>query len=173
MNRKHLHIVLLWVFIYVMTPCNAQPKDSLKLNHEVSLGIGTLSVMDAFAVSPRVEIHGQYLYNINKCIGLGALAVFESYKTDEGWLSYGSNNGFHLTLNPAARFYWFNKKHFAMYSKLGAGVSIGGEQEIHIIPMINISAIALEFGGRQWRVFTELFPIGTLGMLNLGVKKSF
>ena len=60
-----------------------------------------------------------------------------------------------------------------MYSKVGVGVLLGLENKVDAIPMINVSLVGMEFGGGKWRGFTELLPIGTMGVLNIGLKHSF
>ena len=153
----------------------AQEKDSLALRREVSFGFGTVSFVDFVATigtfgdySPGPELHFQYLYNVNKHIGLGVLSIFELFEK-----SHEGDHGVLVTINPVARFYWFNNKHFAMYSKIGVGVLAGIEDNVKPIPVFNVVPIGMEFGNRKWRGFTEIFPIGTLGILNGGVKYSF
>ena len=163
------------ILLSVSSLCIAQEKDSLMLRQEVSIGIGTPSIVDLIVTigtwgdyNPGPELHLQYLYNVNKCIGLGAMGVFEYYGRP-----HGGNHGAFMTINPVARFYWFNKQHFAMYSKLGAGILVGIEDKIEAIPMINIVPIGMEFGNKKWRGFTEIIPIGTIGVFNGGIKYSF
>ena len=166
MNFLRLHIII--ILLISTSLCYSQEKDSLRLRQEFSVGIGAKSLADAMIMvgtfgkhDPGPELHLQYLYNVNKCIGLGALAVFE----------YSNCNSL-ATFNAVARFYWFNKRRFAMYSKLGAGICLGIEDE-EIIPMINLMPIGIEVGDSKWRFFTEILPLGTIGILNGGIKYSF
>ncbi len=167
-----MRLCIIVILLSVASLCSSQQKDSLMLRKEVSIGVGTPSFFDFLATivtwgdyKPGPEMHLQYLYNVNECIGLGAMSVFEYYggnRRDE--------HGVLITFNPVARFYWFNKKNFAMYSKVGTGVCVGIEDEVETIPMINVIPVGIEFGGRKWRGFTEIFPIGTVGLINGGIK---
>lgn len=155
---------------------SAQEKDTLTLRNEVSFGIGASSAFGTLVRAVSLGdhsigfvVHGQYLYNINKRIGLGVLGVFEYFGASDGRHKHGAL----FSINPTARFYWFNHKHFAMYSKVGVGVLLGLENKVDAIPMINVSLVGMEFGGGKWRGFTELLPIGTMGILNIGLKHSF
>ena len=59
------------------------------------------------------------------------------------------------------------------YSKVGAGTLVGIEDKVEAVPMFNISPVGIEFGNKKWRGFTELLPMGTLGVFNGGIKYSF
>lgn len=172
-----IRLYIIVILLSVASLCSSQEKDSLMLRQEVSIGIGTPSFFDLLAkittwgdYKPGPEAHLQYLYNVNKCVGLGAMSVFEYYEAHRS-----NEHGVLITFNPVARFYWFNKQNFAMYSKIGAGVCVGIviEDEVETIPMINILPVGIEFGGRKWRGFTEIFPIGTVGVFNGGIKYIF
>ena len=149
-------------------------KDTLLLRNEVSMGIGKGSFVDFFALlgssgdyTPGIEVHGHYLYNVHKNVGIGLLGISEFYKHRDG-------SGVFLSAIPVVRLYYYNSKHFAMYSKLGIGVLVGIENgEVDAIPMVNLSGFGMEFGDQRWRGFTELLPIGSVGILNFGVKHSF
>ena len=104
---------------------------------------------------------------MHKNVGIGLLGISEFYKDRDG-------SGVFLSAIPVVRLYYYNSKHFAMYSKLGIGVLVGIEDgEVDAMPMVNLSAFGMEFGGQRWRGFTELLPIGCVGILNFGVKHSF
>ena len=114
-----------------------------RLKHEVMLGYGRGTLVnvrdysDGDNVFDMGNIHLQYLYNVNRHIGLGVLVDYShSYiSTREVCFDYDEKNRFvggHLkdvkngtkwfTISPTARFYWFNSKHFAMYTRIGAGL---------------------------------------------------
>ncbi len=175
MDSNKLWLIVCGMLLWGAINGSAQEQDTSSLRHEVAFGFGIPSGIDMLATiasggdySPGPEIHAQYLYNVSKHVGLGVLGVFEYYRTSDK-----SSHGTLLSINPTARFYWFNHKHFAMYSKVGAGVLFGFEDGVEAIPMINVSLVGMEFGGKRWRGFTELFPIGTMGFLNIGIKHSF
>lgn len=161
------------ILLAVAVSCFSQPKDSLRLRHEVSFGIGTPSFMDLAVVigsmgdyRPWWQFQGQYLYNVNRHIGVGGLLIPHIYKQ-----KHGKGNEVLFTISPVVRCYWFNKENFGMYSKLGAGV-VGTiiESDKKVIPMINLTPIAMEFGEGKCRGYVELLCIGSLGLFNGGVK---
>ncbi len=173
MNKYKFWLIVCGMILWGTIYGSAQEQGTFSLHHEVAFGFGIPSGIDMLATiasqgdySPGPEIHAQYLYNVSKHVGLGALGIFVYY-------SDKSSHGALFTINPTARFYWFNHKHFAMYSKVGAGVLFGFEDGVEAIPMINVSLVGMEFGGKKWRGFTELIPIGTMGFLNIGLKHSF
>lgn len=166
-----------------------------RLKHEVTLGYGLGTVVSFNDYSDddneftKGNIHLQYLYNVNRHIGLG---VFVDYSHScipkrEVCFDYDEKNRFiggHLmdvknetewfTLSPTARFYWFNNKHFAMYTRVGMGLLLSAgydKRKRRIMP--NLSPISLEFGGPKLRFCTELLAIGSYGVLNGGLKYSF
>lgn len=71
-----------------------------------------------------------------------------------------------------AKFKWFDRMHFGMYSKFGFGPGIFISDEAQIMPVIQVSPICMEFGGRSLRGIAEI-GVGTQGVAVIGVKKSF
>ena len=116
----------------------------------------------------------QYLYSLNRTIKLGGTVCYES--TWGEW-----NNGTDYMLHyPAimatSKFMWFNREHFAMYSKLSLGLMLvlDGKNEDKPVPMFagQGSAVCMEFGGRTLRGFLES-GWGNQGFLNFGMKVGF
>ena len=165
------------------------------LKHEVTLGYGLGTIVSFNDYSDddneftKGNIHLQYLYNVNRHIGLGVLVDYShSYiPTREVCFDYDEKNRFiggHLkdikngtewfTISPTARFYWFNNKHFAMNSRFGIGLlfSAGYDKRKRRI-MPNLSPLSIEFGSTRFRFCTELLAIGSYGVFNGGLKYSF
>lgn len=171
---KRFVVLFMGIVFWSSLSCYGQEKDSLLLRHEISVGVGGRSVVDNIAASTSenykgtFEIHGQYLYNLNKHVGLGGLLVYEHFGYDNR-----EGNGQVISIMPVSRFYWFNSKWFAMYSKVGIGLLIDIEKKVHFGEVFNVTPAALEFGRGNYRVFTEIFPMGPVGILNIGVKYSF
>lgn len=77
-----------------------------------------------------------------------------------------------VSLMPNCKFRWFNKAHFGMYSKLGAGAGIFFDNQAQVIPVFQISPVCLEFGNEKIRGITE-FGLGMQGVINIGIKRIF
>ena len=168
-----------------------------KYKHEVSIGIGNGNTNYIRWESasgekdknwPIYPIHLQYLYNVNKHIGVGALLDFDycyeqTYLPVEKYNEEGRFIGSDLreqklgtgwfSISPVARFYWFNTKYFAMYSRVGLGITLSIGQESNLVFQPNVSPISMEIGGTRMRAYAELLSIGTLGIVNAGFKFSF
>lgn len=169
----------------------AQDVSSHRLRHEVSFGCGYIPVMplsdwpdeDERWQSP--SLHLQYLYNINRRIGFGAMVdyIHSTWNSDDmnylykyknkdkifkdkestNWVSFG------LT----ARVYWFKKDYFAMYSRVGISYlsASGHDSGIYWVP--TFSPVSMEWGGGNVRFCTEILSVGTFGMINGGIKYTF
>ena len=162
--------------------------------HEFAVGYGWNALTKNKIYSERDNVfhrgnlYLQYLYNMSSHIGLGVMVDYtHSYITTHDVVPHyddvGHYIGGHLTderngtewftISPTARFYWFNHKHFAMYSRVGLGLllSAGYERKRSVMP--NISPVSVEIGGTRLRFCTELFSIGSYGEFNGGLKYSF
>jgi hypothetical protein len=162
---------LFFIIMLSVSLCgHAQVKDSLLFRNEISLGFGVRPMItkswDEYRHLP--EIHGQYIYNVSNHVGLGLMSVFEMIEDRYDRYTY-------VTVNPVIRYRWLNTRHFAAYSKFGAGIAVefGEEDEDRVKLASNLVLLGLEYGGSQFRVFTDIVPIGTVGLLNIGLKLSF
>ena len=187
-EKFHKSIVLFVACFFLCQTLGAQEKGELRqLRHEVSMACGYWTLMELFDgdlsdtndkwVSPSFNL--QYLYNINKHIGLGVTVGYaysswnrndehcyqcDNYKEKEStnWFSFG----------PTIRAYWFNRDYFAMYSRVGVAVLVasGHDSGRHTIP--SFSPISMEWGGGNLRFYTEISSVGPLGSINGGLKYS-
>ena len=154
---KQMALLMLCVITSVCGIAQDKRTSQQMLRHEVTLGLGKGSLVEFGGYSfnddsghdfPMGNLHMQYLYNVSRQIGLGALLDFAhgyrevetiSYRYDEqgrvtGGHSWGDKKYTeYFTLSPTARIYWFNNNHFAMYSRLGVGVvfGIGTDSGVH------------------------------------------
>ena len=172
---KRFVVLFMGIVFWSSLSCYGQEKDSLLLRHEISVGVGTASMVDLMAAigtsgnyKSSLEIHGQYLYNLNKHVGLGGLLVYEHFGYNKR-----KGHGELISIMPTSRFYWFNNEWFAIYSKVGAGLLVDIEDKVYLGFAFNVTPAALEFGWRNFRVFSEVFPVSPVGILNIGVKYSF
>ena len=115
-----------------------------------------------------------YYYYPIKHIGVGGTLVYEHGRSLSDSNYKSSHN--YITLMPSAKFYWFNRPYVGMYSRIGVGAtyvcgSYNGTFEQWWMPAFQLSAIALEVGGRV-RGFVEL-GYGTAGTLQVGMKVKF
>ena len=120
-----------------------------------------------------------YDHYVNNWFGFGGniyidYATSDTYTTNsDGEKVYGDkfNLGV-ISIMPNCKFRWFNKEHFGMYSKLGAGVGIGFPNQDGVIPVFQVSPVCLEFGNQKIRGITEI-GLGMQGIINIGIKRMF
>lgn len=135
----------------------------------------------------------EYFYHVSSRVGIGAIGGFTLNKRDikRSDTKTGTSNLNYFTVLPAAKFEWIQKDIFALYSKIGAGISFRhsidknevfdeetGLTNQEIITdnkaMFNfqVSAIGAEFGNQSVRGFAEL-GFGELGVALIGVRYKF
>ena len=197
---RYFVVLEIAMFLFFCAPAQAQQDsvDCKRLRHEISVGLGKGNILqspskqsDNFIENSykwwKENIHLQYLYNMNDDLGLGLSVDFtRSYSTKELCYNYDKHGHFiggslldikkytnWFTVSATGRYYWFNNEHYAMYSRLGIGLSLATSTERKVTVMPNISLVSMEFGGASLRFFTELLSIGTYGLFNLGIKYSF
>jgi hypothetical protein len=78
---------------------------------------------------------------------------------------------------PTVKFYWFNREHFAMYTRLAVGgtyrmESTNGVSDNSFMVNGQLSPVCIEFGGEHFRGFLES-GIGANGSGFGGIKYSF
>lgn len=142
-----------------------------------------------------------YFYNFNKHWAIGGSASynratdrcpemkFESMYFEDGF--------FHITdvptgrfndarfnvvsLMPEARAFWFQRRHFGMYSRLGVGVSFihmyqqldGTHKHLYVAPTFELAPIGFDFGGTHFRGKFELGNFGQTFLANVGMGYRF
>lgn len=113
--------------------------------HEISIAYGggsTSQILDAWtkvgtslgsfgtATFDNEKLFGpisaEYFYRINNVIGVGAIGAFMR-SNEEARVSgheYGDKTSTYITVMPAVKFNWLQKKNFGLYSKLAAGITL-------------------------------------------------
>lgn len=173
--------------------------------HEVSLSVGSpgLSMpehhdgninhsltFEAFSAVGKLA----YFYNFNKHWAVGASANYRhAYDTcdevvrDEQyghWIYTGRSNHARfniVSLMPEARAFWFQRRHFGMYSRFGLGLSfvhmnqrLGGTyRHLYIDPVFELAPIGFDFGGKHFRGKFELGNFGQTFIANVGIAYKF
>lgn len=137
-----------------------------------------------------------YFYNFNKHWAVGGSASY--WHAHDGCdgpslvdvddcgmpsLTFTSNNAnFNVvSLMPEARAFWFQRRHFGMYSRLGIGVSFvhmnqkfdGTYKHLYIDPAFEFAPIGFDFGGKHFRGKFELGNVGQTFMANVGLSYRF
>lgn len=161
-------------------------KDWPELEITMGCGYGTLaqfnnnlSYEDEEWSSPT--FHFQLLYNVSRHAGVGFLFEYAHSSLD---LNEGCGYGYYnnkkdikstnwFTFGPTARVYWFNRASFAMYSRIGVGLLIADGHDSSVNWLPTFSPVSLEWGQGNLRICTELLSVGSLGLINGGIKYSF
>ena len=113
--------------------------------HEISIGYGggsTSQIFDAYSkigtalgsfgtvtADNHVEIgpiSAEYFYRINDLIGVGVIGAYVITTEDakRRGEDYGDFTDTYITVMPAVKFNWLQKKSFGLYSKLAAGITL-------------------------------------------------
>lgn len=141
-------------------------------------------------------ISAEYFYHINKTVGLGAIAAFNSLTNDmycniqvgdrTSKEKIGDAKRTNFSIMPAAKFDWLRKKNFGMYSKVAVGVTFMSEKQTvkndnnekevdsqtRVVPNFQLSLLGLEAGSEKLRGFVEL-GMGEQGIAQAGVRVKF
>ena len=156
--------------------------------HELSLGYGLVTLPQSVNVLAEIVTFSlaqsdlsfsgaaslDYHYFPIKHVGVGGTLAYE-YGRSPSDSKYTSSHSY-ITLMPSAKFYWFNRPYFGMYSRIALGATYvcgkyNGAFEQRWMPAFQLSPIALEAGGRV-RGFVEL-GYGTSGIFQAGLKVKF
>ncbi len=158
-------------------------------DHEVSLSYGYITQQFLFNnlfqlislgqadIEPLLfgAASGEYLYYVNKFIGLGGTLSYEYGREAPNQKELRAR--FHYcTVMPTAKFYWFNRPYVGMYTNISVGATFGlgvknGEFESRILPAFHLGAVGLEAGG-QLRGFLEV-GFGVKGFIQAGIRYKF
>ncbi len=116
----------------------------------------------------------EYLRYVSRGIALGGTFVYEFGREPQG--ADFKCRSHYMSLMPTAKFFWFNKEHVGMYSRLALGATYmhgvaEGDKLWKVRPAFQLSAICLEAGGKV-RGYFEL-GYGTQGLALAGVKVRF
>lgn len=142
-----------------------------------------------------------YFYNFNKHWAVGASASYNrahdgcqeyKYETlydEDGeayfWNTYtGRDNDARfniITLMPEVRAFWFQRRHFGMYSRFAMGAQFihmtqhfdGTYKHLYVAPMFELAPIGFDFGGKHLRGKFELGNSGQTFLANVGIGYRF
>lgn len=176
--------------------------------HEVSVSVGipglampeyhdenVIHLLDFEDFSAVGEL--RYFYNFNKHWAIGGSASY--WHAHDGCDVYTDSYNPHFDFNPTlpiphndanfnvvslmpeARAFWFQRRHFGMYSRLGLGVSFvhmnqkldGTYKHLYIAPVFEIAPIGFDFGGKHFRGKFELGNVGQTFLANFGIGYRF
>ena len=129
-------------------------------------------------------ISAEYFYRINNVIGVGAIGAFMR-SNEEARVSgheYGDKTSTYITVMPAVKFNWLQKKNFGLYSKLAAGITFQNvkfeeddtdktETEKQTFFNFQASLLGIEVGNKVCG-FAE-FGFGEQGIIMGGVRCKF
>ncbi len=127
----------------------------------------------------------EYFYHLtNPKLAVGGIVTFAQYGEDiEKKSSHqieGDRSRTYLTVMPAVKYSWVNKKHFAFYSKVAGGAMIlmdrtkfsgKNDTDTSVRFMGQFSPLGIEVGS-AFRVFLEL-GVGEQGIALAGLKYKF
>lgn len=157
--------------------------------HDVSVSLGVLSTpFNTYGYGPApFSCSAQYGYQLSKLIGLCMIANYSPVR-DGGWeeerLQYidewnkphyeyvqaSMKVGDYLSIMPAIRLCWVNKRSFSLYSKLAVGISYDTYKNTTFFAG-QWSPLGITFGRRLYGIF-ELGS-GRQGFLGFGVGYKF
>lgn len=130
----------------------------------------------------------EYFYHFNnRRLAVGGVVTYAKYSEDvvdknDNMKVYGDRTRRYMSVMPAIKYSWINKKSFALYSKLAVGMMFNFENENDYdkntkssyhdtLFMMQLSAIGAEFG-HKLRGFIEIGG-GEQGILLVGAKYKF
>ncbi len=140
----------------------------------------------------------EYFYHVNKVIGVGGIACFNS-KTDDMYCNTQNNTNnsnskekvgegkkLNLTVMPAVKFDWLRTKNFGLYSKAALGLTYmhekqtttykGDDTEVYSDNSVKLNfhatLLGIEGGSQKIRAFAEV-GMGEQGIGVLGLRYKF
>ncbi len=155
--------------------------------------------VDKISLKSTGSINFEYNHRFTKVFSLGLAAAYEKGDAhiDGTGSAFGQSAGgtadFSMQTLSAMlnfRFFWFNRPHVSMYSKIAGGVSfvidptvsstateVKDEMDevfsaIPVLPAIQVSPVCIDFGGEALRGYVE-FGIGTQGSMLGGLRYRF
>lgn len=172
-----------------------------EFRNEISVSYGRVNFMDVVHVASGVlasifsagyssfdnsyslgSFNGEYFRALNNTFSVGGAFSFFGGGADRvdkdtrektGEVMYRG-----VSLMPSVKAFWFRKAHWAMYSKLGAGMmllndyDVEGDNSMEPNFAVQLSPVCVEAGGKQWRGFFEAGG-GMEGFVAAGVRYSF
>lgn len=143
---------------------------------------------------PTVSL--EYFRRVSKVVAIGGFVAFNGLNRDMllTWKDNstgkktekktGEARRRNFSILPTAKFDWFRKHYFGMYSKVGIGISIMNEtqkddmkggtdfSDTSVIPNYQLTLLGMEGGSSRLRLFAEL-GTGEQGIILAGVRAKF
>ena len=121
----------------------------------------------------------------NPRVAVGGIVTYAQYGEDVEYKGekVGERTRKYISVMPSAKYYYVDKKHFGVYSKVGLGVMLfnskeedikngKSESESKIYAAYQISALGLEAGSKNIRAFMEA-GVGEQGIFLFGLRCKF
>ncbi len=140
---KKVFLLILLIFVVSL----AKAENNFKKNEiSVSYGIGStaqlrdlsLNVLTVFAFTLKsAQYYGpysiEYNHRISKTVALGGIFSYVHSAGDIRFFgeTVGTARDHYYTFIPAAKLYWVNGKNFALYSKVGIGLTLRTSTEMY------------------------------------------
>ena len=197
-------ITILGALVLLLNPftANAQAADAQKESYatknEINLTYGTITAPQGVQVFGSVfavifslgnanmsDVHLvgaaglEYFRRLGNVVAVGGIGTYENIwgkvKNKEGEIT-GDINVSIGSLMPAAKFYWFEKPKFNMYSKVAVGASLYGgtnSDSPEVSFAYQLSPVGLTTGGTHHRFMAELGLLGMQGSVLIGYSYRF
>ncbi len=197
-------ITILGALVLLLNPftANAQAADAQKESYatknEINLTYGTITAPQGVQVFGSVfavifslgnanmsDVHLvgaaglEYFRRLGNVVAVGGIGTYENIwgkvKNKDGEIT-GDINVSIGSLMPAAKFYWFEKPKFNMYSKVAVGASLYGgtnSDSPEVSFAYQLSPVGLTTGGTHHRFMAELGLLGMQGSVLIGYSYRF
>ncbi|MCH5331048.1 MAG: hypothetical protein J1E33_01420 [Alistipes sp.] len=125
----------------------------------------------------------QYMHALSNKLYIGGAVTYEIGKSKDGQSALAPKiSGNYITIMPTLKYYWYDSKHFGVYSRVGGGVTISSygitpqagrkQSTVRADMAFQASALCIEAGAQWIRGFLEC-GYGSQGVLLAGVKYCF
>ncbi len=192
-------MTILGALILLLSPCmaNAQ-EETYATKNEINLTFGTITAPQGVYAFASVfaalfslghaniaDVHMigagglEYFRRLGNVVAVGGIGTFENIwgkeKNKDNEIT-GDINVSVASLMPAAKFYWFEKPKFNMYSKVAVGASLYGGTNSDS-PGVNfayqLSPVGLTAGSDHHRFLAEIGLLGMQGTVLIGYSYRF
>ena len=179
--------LIIFIYVLLLSAGSVKALDYKKNEISVSYGLGTINqtlnfegllvtTMMSYAEDASFSgaYNAEYIYRLNKLVGVGASVSYENAITKLTDNSKIKDN--YITVMPAIKLNWISKTYFSMYTKAAIGATFGfseyeGESKEATDFAFQASLIGIDVGKNICR-FTEL-GFGQQGIIQFGVKVNF
>jgi len=197
--------ILLMAVAAMMATASAQAQSGYEdTKHEIGVSYGALSNTSWLSIGDGLgsavvsfgavryddgrffgPLSVEYFYHLSPVVGLGGIATFARETKDMYFVNdkCGEAKNTFITVMPAAKFNWLRMKHFGLYSKVAAGLTIASKKEDYTKGgndlskteagfNFQVSALGIEAGAERIRAFIEL-GVGEQGVTLAGLRVKF